>query len=296
MDGERHPREAEAMHGTVVAGLDGSAESRAAADWAAREALRRAAPLTLLHAVAPPVGRWTDAEPAPVPGPGPTEGAADELRGAYPGLSVSADEVAGQALPVLFAAAAEADLMVLGSRGTGAVEGFLLGSVALNVAGQAPVPVVLVRSAQDGDGKEGEDEAAGVSARGEVVVGLDLAGPGDAVLAFAFGAAARGNAPLRVVHGGDPGGSAAPGGDAHGDALERALRPWRERFPDTEVIDEAVVGTADRHLLDVSSGAGLLVIGRRADRTRLAPHIGAVAHTILHHARVPVAVVPHEGP
>lgn len=285
MDGEQHPSEAEAVHGTVVAGLDGSAESRAAADWAAREAVRRGASLTLLHAVEPTVGRWADAPPPGVPGEGPTAVVADELRDAYPGLSVSPDEAAGQALPVLFAAADDADLVVLGSRGTGAVEGFLLGSVALNVAGQAPVPVVLVRSAEESGG----------AVNGEVVVGLDLAGPGDAVLAFAFGAAARANVPLRVVHGGDPEGHPA-GGEAHADALERALMPWREKYPHTQVIDEAVVGTADRHLLDVSSGAGLLVIGRRVDRSRLAPHIGAVAHTLLHHARVPVAVVPHEGP
>ena len=34
----------------VVVGLDGSRESLAAADWAAREALRRGLPLRLVHA------------------------------------------------------------------------------------------------------------------------------------------------------------------------------------------------------------------------------------------------------
>ncbi|MFI6471212.1 universal stress protein [Streptomyces sp. NPDC050516] len=34
----------------IVVGLDGSRESVAAADWAAREALRRGLPLRLIHA------------------------------------------------------------------------------------------------------------------------------------------------------------------------------------------------------------------------------------------------------
>lgn len=38
------------MSRTVTVGLDGSPESLAAADWAAREALLRAAPLRLVHA------------------------------------------------------------------------------------------------------------------------------------------------------------------------------------------------------------------------------------------------------
>ncbi|MGW5699332.1 universal stress protein, partial [Streptomyces asiaticus] len=39
------------MPGTVTIGLDGSPESLAAADWAAREAQRRGLPLRLVHAL-----------------------------------------------------------------------------------------------------------------------------------------------------------------------------------------------------------------------------------------------------
>ena len=38
----------------------------------------------------------------------------------------------------------------------------------------------------------------------------------------------------------------------------------------------------------------LLVVGRRIRPARLGPHIGPVTHAVLHHARCPVAIVPHE--
>lgn len=41
----------------VMAGLDGSQESLAAADWAAREALRRGLPLPLVHCSTTCTGR-----------------------------------------------------------------------------------------------------------------------------------------------------------------------------------------------------------------------------------------------
>lgn len=50
------------MERMIIAGVDRSARSRAAADWATREALLRRLPLRVLHVVPPdapdPVHRW----------------------------------------------------------------------------------------------------------------------------------------------------------------------------------------------------------------------------------------------
>ncbi|MFE1228501.1 universal stress protein [Streptomyces sp. NPDC058745] len=35
-------------------------------------------------------------------------------------------------------------------------------------------------------------------------------------------------------------------------------------------------------------------MGRRARRSTLGAHIGSVAHAVLHHSPVPVALVPHD--
>nr|WP_318216996.1 universal stress protein [Streptomyces sp. SCL15-6] len=47
-------------------------------------------------------------------------------------------------------------------------------------------------------------------------------------------------------------------------------------------------------LLNASNEADLLVIGRRSSG-RSGPRLGPVAHTVLHHAVCPVAVVPEPG-
>ncbi|WP_179202557.1 universal stress protein, partial [Streptomyces caniscabiei] len=44
---------------------------------------------------------------------------------------------------------------------------------------------------------------------------------------------------------------------------------------------------------EASRDACLVVVGRHVRRSPLGAHIGPVAHAVLHHAGVPVAVVPH---
>ncbi|WP_308188625.1 universal stress protein [Streptomyces sp. MNU89] len=138
------------MNGTVTAGLDGSPESAAAAEWAAREALLRGVPLRLVHArekephlvQAPFVGVETQHEWA---GGIPDEAVA-ALRERHPELEITADEVTGPPAEVLQGIARTGELLVLGSRGLGGVAGFLVGSVAMATVAHATRPTVLVRA------------------------------------------------------------------------------------------------------------------------------------------------------
>ncbi|MFK4104276.1 universal stress protein [Streptomyces sp. NPDC019531] len=61
-----------------------------------------------------------------------------------------------------------------------------------------------------------------------------------------------------------------------------------------EVTEEAVIGQAGPHLADASRNASLVVVGRKNRHASLGPHIGPVAHEVLHHASAPVVVVPHD--
>lgn len=67
---------------------------------------------------------------------------------ARPGVSVTTDVTIGRAATVIVerAAANHADLVVMGSRGRGAIKSMLLGSVSAEVADHAPCPVLIARA------------------------------------------------------------------------------------------------------------------------------------------------------
>jgi nucleotide-binding universal stress UspA family protein len=147
--------------GTVVVGVDGSEASLAALRFALDEARARGAALVALHAWQLPL---TEA-----PGPfllelpelaGPTvaevadrleeaaahvlDRALEEVAGPSPGVPIERRVVERAPAPALLAAAADADLLVVGTRGHGGFAGLRLGSVAAHCASHSPCPVVVV--------------------------------------------------------------------------------------------------------------------------------------------------------
>ncbi|MFI9392774.1 universal stress protein [Streptomyces bauhiniae] len=285
----------------ITAGVDGTEESLAALDWAAREAVRRGLPLRVVHA-------WE--EIGELPADRDTQRAwAEEgigravgtLAERHPGLDATVELTEDDPVDALLAAGADAEALVLGSRGHGAVVGFLLGSVGLRVVAETTRPVILVRA---GDRPEAESTGR------EIVVGQHGT-PEDsaAALRFAFATAAVRGATLRAVRAWTlpPVFAYSPGSlkllDEAGGlepyekrALADALRPWRERFPDVPVAEHVEMGSAGQVLVSQATRAQLLVVGRRARRTAVGARIGSVTHGVLHHAGSPVAVVPQDRP
>ncbi|RSS56875.1 universal stress protein [Streptomyces sp. WAC01280] len=288
------------MSREIVAGVDGSPESLAAADWAAREALHRGLPLRLAHA-----WRWEPLDLPLVQDRADQERAADEvLREAeatvarrHPDLTLTADVLPDTPVAALLATESRAEMLVIGSRGHGAVTGFLLGSYGQQIIAAATRPVVAVRS------RDGEPAEPPV---GDVLVG-QLGSPEDsaAALGFAFETAAARGASVRAVRAwnlpplyayspasmrlADEAGGLVPYEEK---ALREALAPWRERFPEVPVTEHVELGSAGQVLLSGSGAAQLLVVGRRARRGAVGPRIGSVAHAALHLAPCPVAVIP----
>jgi nucleotide-binding universal stress UspA family protein len=293
----------------VVVGLDGSSRSCAAADWAAREALRRGLSLQVVQAwegVTSPCDRERPElnEPRCLARHALTD-AADRLRATYPKLSVCTRHIAGSATDVLIAVGAGAELLVLGSRAVGGVGGFIAGSVAQVVVGHVSRPVVLVRdrgTLEDEHLPDAEGLPSTHTLYRDVVVGVDPGHASEELLAFAFESAALRDAPLRVVHTWRPPYVQAAAvararravAASAARSLAAAVEPWREKFPAVEVHELVLEGRASQALTAAAQEAGLLVVGRRIRSGRLGAHTGSVAHAAIHHARCPVAVVAHE--
>jgi nucleotide-binding universal stress UspA family protein len=301
------------MTRTITVGLDGSPESRAAAEWAAREAKLRGLALRLLHvwepvpepmAQAPLLGaethqHWSEKIPRET---------AEGLRLRHPGVEVTTEHLAGRPSEVLGEAAGTTELLVLGSRGLSGIGGFMVGSVGLAVVAHAVCPVVLVRAGEQA-ADEHEMDPAGIpsaaTAYRPVVLGLDTGHPDASVIEFAFEEAARRGTRLHVVHAWNLPPYYVYGAVTdlerydevvHWQATEltEALRPWREKYPSVEATAVSRSGSPAEHLITASREASLVVVGRRIRRSPFGVHIGPVAHAVLHHAGAPVAVVAHD--
>ncbi|MGW6058090.1 universal stress protein [Streptomyces sp. NPDC055189] len=278
---------------TITAGIDGSPESLDAAAWAAREALRRALPLHLIHAYEQPSerSRLPEIEVPSHRESGALDRAVLGLSRAYPTLGILDEQVTGPPVRALTTAAESSALLVLGSRGFGAIAGVLVGSVALAVAARAPCPVVLVRTQEH---HEDEHDSSPTHPHRPVVLGLDLNRPCDELMEFAFFAAAIRHAPLHVVHTWTvpllPTADVLDLAVTKSRLLSAALTPWRHKFPETQVTECLVHGRAGHHLVEAAAGSALLVVGRR---TPAGEHLGPTTHSAIHHAMGPVAIVPH---
>jgi nucleotide-binding universal stress UspA family protein len=137
----------EPSRGKVVVGVDGSASSQQALRWAARQARLTGGELHAVSVWDYPTGAlvledvdWfgitgkmlDDAVAAGLP-PDEADSVQRSVRRGYPAR-------------VLLDAAADADLLVVGSRGRGGMVGMLLGSVSQHVVTHASCPVVVVRA------------------------------------------------------------------------------------------------------------------------------------------------------
>ena len=293
------------MTGPVVVGIDDFDQSAPLVGLAAREAAARGSALWLAHVHS---GSTGPAAPGIAPGFPLEESArqdavtrldasAARVRTEHPGLHVETLPLSGPPAPVLADTAntGAASLLVVGGRGAGGFAGQLLGSVSLRVLTLANCPVLVVR----GDAAPGTDR---------VMIGVDVVEPvsGPETTAFAFEEAERRNADLYAFSAWEE--TTGPYMSFDEDVIRRyqeaalgetrarlaaALAPWIAKHPRVGVKSEVLAGSAARLLVESTALVDLLVVGGRArDKGRRGMRIGPLTHTVLHHARCPVAVVP----
>lgn len=296
----------------IIVGVDGSAESLAAVEWAAREATRRDRPLRMVHA-------WNRRPRRPDDELANAaqrhlarrvlRKAEERVSGAVPGVRLIDEQVEGPATAALLKASEQAELLVLGSRGLSGFTGFLVGSVALGAVAKATCPVVLVRAGEEAEDEHFPADDGTPSTRTgyrDVVLGIDLGDPCDEVIEFAFEAARLRHTRLQVVYAWQAPSAISLGPGDIGlvdepqqaeewqEFLSAVLRMWRDKYPETEVLETVVEGKASTALVRAASAASLLVVGRRLAERPTVPRLGPVTHDAVHHVGCPLAVVPHE--
>ncbi|MCC5581440.1 universal stress protein [Microtetraspora sp. AC03309] len=286
------------MRDPIVVGVDGSAASLHAAEWAGNEAVLRGTPVRVVHValqwsyhvpLAPQPGRW---------GPEESEAAeellqraANRVRAGHPDVQVATEIVNGGPGETLVAASEAAELLVVGNRGRGGFTELLLGSVSRHVASRASCPVVVVREPH-------------AHRRGEIVVGVTGRPDQDAVLEFAFREAELRGAVLRLLHAWTHPTSTGPGdmlpvvydveavGQEEETLLGEAVAGWRETRPDVRLVSQVVRAHPAKALIEASAEHDLTIVGAQGEGRSLLG-LGFIAHAVVHHARGPVVVVRH---
>jgi nucleotide-binding universal stress UspA family protein len=294
----------------VVVGVDGSPGARAALAVALTEAARRGAGLDVVSAY-PMNLVWTGGAPLDVQDAEAirvdTERRAGELVdevqreesvAGVPGLAavpVRVIAAEGRPVPALLEAAEGADLLVVGSRGRGAMRSALLGSVALHSAGQAPCPVLVVHPGVPGPAPR-------------VVVGVDGSAGSRAALAVAVDEAARSGAEVEVVASYVLTDYWTPLNTLVVPSVEQIRNELQRRTEDLvqnvlgeraeggatpTIRTDVVEGAAGEVLVDRARDADLLVVGSQGRGAVRGLLLGSVALHCAMHAPGPVMVV-HE--
>ena len=140
--------------GIVLVAIDGSPGSDAATAFGVAEARRRSAALRLLHVWHAPTllggGQWILPPEIEARIGGSVQELVDaaeaKARELGPELTISADAVQGPVIPSIVAASAEADILIVGTRGHGGFAELVLGSVSQGAAQHAHCPVTIVRA------------------------------------------------------------------------------------------------------------------------------------------------------
>lgn len=264
--------------GRYLVGVDGSAPSGAALDWAARHARRDGGVLELVHVVDPEVGMMgidvlDEAERA---GERVIADASAHLREAYPEVPVTSELLSGVPAWTIAERAAEGDTVVVGTGKTGYVTGRVLGSRSVQFALAAKGTVAVVPDADP-------------RFRDGVVAGIDRPETAELIAGRAAREARDRGMRLTLIHAVSP--------DAVQHARSRVEGPLvvaaeaaRAVADQLEIRSRISTRPPAEALLDASRGSALLVVGPGSTALHHSP-LGSTLHAVLLNANAPVLVV-----
>ena len=279
----------------LVVGVDRSAPSNAAVFWAARDAAMRNVPLTLVHMfktfvptfpqIPMPTGvaEWQEDDGREV-----LEQAVKIAEDAVPAerkIAIASEVKRSPPVPTLVELSEEAEMVVVGCNGRGAVARTLLGSVSSGVVRSAKCPVAVIRA--DASSMPHSDQAP-------VLVGVDCSPASELALAIAFDEASRRGVELTALHAwSDVAVYQLPWLDWPSEAersLAEYLAGWQERYPDVKVNRLVGLDHPGRALIEESESAQLVVVGSHGRGGFTGMLLGSVSNAVVHSVHTPVIV------
>jgi nucleotide-binding universal stress UspA family protein len=285
-------------HYGIIVGVDGSSASDAAVSWAAHDAVVRGMPLTLMHVQDPAARAWSQTKVLDeVAGWQKAEG-----RGVLANASKIAHDITKDASqitingelqfsapgPTLVDRSEDADLIVVGTDGRGALARGLLGSISSGLVRHARCPVAVIH---DGEPQVPQPTDA------PVLVGVDGSSASDLATEIAFDEASRRGVGLVALHAWStselielPGVDWPAVKTEEERLMSEALAGWQERYPDVTVTKLLVCDQPARALVETSQSAQLVVVGSHGRNALTRTFLGSVSNAVVQSVRVPVIV------
>lgn len=281
----------------IVAAVDGSASAQQAAAWAAKEAVLHDCTLHLLTSVAVSTGystgrtlpgvelEWLRSEGERI-----VAAVRDAVREQVSAeLTVTTEVTFEFVIPALLERSERVRMVVVGSRGLGALQRGLLGSVSTSVTRHAHCPVAVIHETAALD-----EQSAGKP----VLVGVDGTDNSVPAVDYAFEEASRRGVGVVALHSWT---------DATG--LEIAVAEWdtiatdeesllaerlagyAERYPDVPVRRIVVADQPVRALLSESEDAQLVVVGSHGRGGFTGMLLGSTSNALIHTVECPIVVI-----
>ncbi|MCV7125790.1 universal stress protein [Mycobacterium lacus] len=280
----------------IVVGVDGSGASNAAVGWAARDAAMRNVPLNLVYMfnlfvptfpqIPMPTGVavWQEEDGKKVLEQA-VKIAEDAVKG-HRAITIASEVKCSPPVPTLVELSKEAEMVVVGSHGRGALARIVLGSVSSGVVRGASCPVAVIHG---GEPSMPHPEQA------PVLLGVDCSPASELAATIAFDEASRRGVGLTALHAWSDVAvfERPPLEDWKSEAernLGECLAGCLESYPDVTVHRLVVLDHPGRELIEESHSAQLVVVGGHGRGGLTGMLLGSVSNAVVHSVRTPVIV------